>query len=233
LGLLVILYALGLLDTSSNADEQATATTKIPPPFPSATPAPANAGSIPASTNPNGYKYNFEDGAMGWEAQKEGDSRACVEVSYSDEMAGEGKHSLKVQMELDGENELKRNGEAWVNMLKMQPGREQAPVNLRDRTVTAWVYGPPGSQGDRSRPNGFQIFVKDKSWKVEYGSWKNVEEGRWVKLSLNVSASSPSGGFVEPGFDPGQIIAIGIRMGVGGSSIAEYKGAIYVDAVDW
>jgi hypothetical protein len=226
--LLVILFGSGLLNYSDNDDEHTTATTNIPPPFPS---TPASAGTIPPSTN--GYRYSFEDGAMGWEAQKEGDSKACVEVSYSDEMAGEGKHSLKIQTDLDGEDEHKRSGEVWTNMLKNPPGSARVPIDLRKRTVTAWVYGPTGSRGDESRPNGFQIFVKDKNWKAEYGSWENVEEGRWMKLSLTVGAASPEGGHVDAGFNPGQIVALGVKMGAGSGSNAKYKGPVYVDAVDW
>jgi hypothetical protein len=38
---------------------------------------------------------------------------------------------------------------------------------------------------------------------------------------------------MEPGFDPSQIIAVGLKLGAGGGSTAVYQGPIYVDAVNW
>jgi hypothetical protein len=38
---------------------------------------------------------------------------------------------------------------------------------------------------------------------------------------------------MEPGFDPNQIISVGVKMGVGGGSTATYKGPIFIDGVDW
>jgi len=48
-----------------------------------------------------------------------------------------------------------------------------------------------------------------------------------------VSNSVAENGYMEQGFDPRQIIAVGIKIGAGGGSTAVYQGPIYVDAVDW
>ena len=178
-------------------------------------------------------KYGFESDTMGWKAQDYEDSRACAQVMRSADRAKDGRHSLKMMMNLVGGDENRSKGEAWVNMLAKPPKGERAPLNLERRAITAWVYAPEGARGERSRPNGFQVFVKDKKWRNEYGPWQNVVEGEWVKLSLTVSASEPESGWMDDGFDPKQIIAVGVKMGAGGESSATYKGPVYVDAVDW
>lgn len=175
-------------------------------------------------------KYGFE---CQWIPQDYEDSRACTQVLPSNERAIEGGWSLKMMMDLIGGDEQKNKGEAWVNMLENPPHGEHIPVNLRGRTVTASVYALHGARGERSRPNGLQVFVKDKGWKSQYGPWHNVEEEDWMDISLKVSRFKPRGGYVDPGFDPTQIIAVGVKMGAGGGSKATYKDPVYVDGVNW
>jgi hypothetical protein len=178
-------------------------------------------------------RYSFEDGPMGWIPQDYEDSKACVQVLQSDETAKEGLYSLKMLMDLVGGDTHKSKGEAWVNMLGNPPSGETIPVDLTNRTVTAWVYAPQGSTGDRSKPNGFQVFVKDEEWNSEYGPWKDAVEGQWVQISLTVSTSEPPNGYMARGFDPSRIVAVGVKMGSGGGSTAKFDGAVYIDAVDW
>lgn len=175
-------------------------------------------------------KYSFE---YQWMLQDYEDSRACTQVLLSEEKALQGDYSLKMIMDLVGGHKERGKGEAWVNMLENPPYGEHIPVNLRGRTVTIWVYAPRGARGERSRPNGFQVFVKDKDYKSQYGPWHNVTEEGWFEISLKVSPFKPIGGHMDTGFDPGQIIAVGVKMGAGGSSKAVYEGPIYLDAVDW
>lgn len=175
-------------------------------------------------------KYGFE---CGWIPQNYEDSRACTQVVLSDERAMQGRYSLKMTMGLVGSDKHKSKGEAWVNMLQNPPGGEHIPVNLLGRTIVAWVYAPRGARGDRSRPNGFQVFVKDKNWKSQYGPWHNVTEENWFDISLKVSPFAPMDGYMDDGFDPTQIIAIGVKMGAGGGSTETYNDSVYVDGVDW
>jgi hypothetical protein len=178
-------------------------------------------------------KYSFEDGPMGWVPQDFEDSAACVQVIQSDERAKEGQYSLKMIMDLVGGDAHKSKGEAWVDMRNNPPSNERIPVDLTNRKVSAWIFAPPGSVGDSSMPNGFQLFVKDANWKSEYGPWMNVIEGQWIQISMTVSVSVADNGYMDSGFDPSQIIAVGVKMGSGGGSTAKYGGAIFIDAIDW
>jgi hypothetical protein len=179
-------------------------------------------------------KYSFEDGPMGWIPQDYEDSMACAEVLQSDDRAKEGQHSLKMLMNLIGGDTAKSKGEAWVNMLDSPPKSVAIPVDLTNRKITAWVYAPPGSRGERSKPNGFQLFVKDENWNSEYGPWRNVAEGVWDdKISFTVSTSKPQNGHMDQGFDPKRVIAVGVKMGSGGGTKAEFDGAVWIDAIDW
>lgn len=175
-------------------------------------------------------KYGFE---CQWVPQDYEDSRACTQVLLSKERAVQGRYSLKMMMDLVAGDKERDKGEAWINMLENPPHGEHIPVNLRGRTVTASVYAPRGARGERSRPNGFQVFVKDKKWKSQYGPWHNVREEDWMDISLKVSRFNPPGGHTDPGFDPTQIIAVGVKMGAGGGSKAKYKDPVFIDAVDW
>jgi len=178
-------------------------------------------------------KYGFE---YQWVAQKDDpNTRACtkVQVVQPKQKALEGDYSLEMTMDIDGGDEHKRNGEAWVNMLEDPPVGEHIPVNLLGRTVTAWIYAPWGARGKPDKPNGFQVFVKDKEWKCQYGPWRNVREAEWFQVSLKVSPFAPKDGYMDCGFDPNQIIAVGVKMGAGGGSRATYKGPVYVDGVNW
>lgn len=178
-------------------------------------------------------KYSFESGTSGWICQDYEDSRACIQVLQSDEIAKEGLYSLKMVMNLIGDDAHKSKGEAWINMLDVAPNGQTVPVDLSNRTITAWIYAPQGSRGERSIPNGFQLFVKDEDWNNEYSSWKDVAEGIWNPISFPVSASEPSGGSMDVGFNPRRIIALGVKMAVGDGSMAKFDGAVYIDAIDW
>lgn len=193
-------------------------------------------GQSQPSSPPSTLKYDFENGITGWKAQDYDDSQACTQVLQSDSnnvKAKEGKYSLKMMMDLVGGDAHKSKGEAWINWLKTPPSSEKVPANLNSRTITVWVYAPAGAKGEKNRPNGFQVFVKDSNWNGEYGKWYNASEGQWFKIALTVSSTEPDGGWKAEGFDPSKIIAIGIKMGAGGGSKAKYKGSVFIDAINW
>lgn len=159
-----------------------------------------------------------------------------MEVSTSTVEVKDGQYSLEMLMNLVGDNEQNDRGEAWVDMRNYPPLAVQvpfSPLDLNNRTITMWVYAPMGAIGDINRPNGFQIFVKDVHWNGSYGTWTNVVENEWVQLSFTVGSSEAANGYMEQGFDPSQIIAVGLKMAAGGDSTAVYQGPIYVDTVDW
>ena len=208
-------------------------TSTVPQPTPTLIPPSPTLNSSPSIES----KYSFEDELHGWMPQTFENSMACLQVSMSAENVKEGQFSLMLDMDLIGGDAQKSQGEAWVDMRNFPPVGEYlplTPIDLRDHTITVWVFAPSGSMGENSRPNGFQIFVKDITWKSNYSSWTNVVENQWMQLSFTITASqAENGGYMEAGFDPSQIIAIGVKMGSGGGSTAVYKGPIYIDAVDW
>ena len=178
-------------------------------------------------------RYDFEDSIVTWVAQDYIDSRACTQVLRSRERAKQGEFALKLMIDLRGGHPNLSKGEAWVDMRTSPPAGVRAPLDLTGKTVTIWAYAPVGAQGDPSRPNGFQVFVKDSTWKGEYGPWQNIVEGVWVPVTLKVSTTQPAGGWMAPGFDPSRIIAVGFKVGAGGGSTKAYKGVLWIDAVGW
>ena len=178
-------------------------------------------------------KYDFEDSLTGWVPQDYKDSRACTAVKTCTTTAKHGQRSLEMTMNLAAQNAESSKGEAWVDMLQHPPDGLEAPLDLRGRTITVWVYAPRGAAGDPSAPNGFQVFVKDSQWRGEYGKWSNIEEGTWTRVTLTVTDKTPAGGWMADSFNPNEIIAVGMKMGAGGASRAKYKGPVYLDAVDW
>ena len=190
----------------------------------------------PATSVETEVLYSFENNSSGWTAQTYYSTIACIQVSNSAETAKDGLFSLKLDMNLIGNDVRNSRGEAWVDMRYYPPPAVQIPfmpLDLNSRTITMWVYAPTGAIGDSNKPNGLQIFVKDIHWNGSYSTWINVVENEWVQLSFTVSNALIESGYMEPGFDPTQIIAVGIKMGAGGGSTAVYQGPIYIDAVDW
>lgn len=180
--------------------------------------------------------YSFENSYSGWIPQTHYSTMGCVRVSNSTQTAKDGQYSLEVDMDLNGNDERKSRGEAWVDMRYYPPPAVEnpfIPLDLNGRTITMWVYAPTGTIGELNKPNGLQIFVKDIHWNGSYSTWTNIVEKEWVQLSFTVSTTPAKDGYLEPGFDPGQIIAVGVKMAAGGGSTAVYQGPIYIDAVDW
>lgn len=188
-------------------------------------------------------KYDFESGAMGWYAQDYVDSQACVSVAQSSVQAFEGQFSLECAVRLLGGDANRSKGEVLVAVTYDLPSGVSGDVpveafNLDGHTIAIWVYPPANSKGDRDRPNGFQVFVKDVNFKSEYGVWHNINtEDEWMEVTLTISPTvprkGPDQGYMDEGFDPTQIVMIGIKMGAGGGSTQAYDGPIYIDAVDW
>lgn len=178
-------------------------------------------------------KYDFEDSLTSWIPQDYRDSRACVAVRTCTTVAKVGHRSLEMSMNLIAQDAESSKGEAWVDMLQHPPVGLQAPLDLTGRTIAVWVYAPHGAAGEQNAPNGFQVFVKDSEWRGQYGKWHDIDEGEWMPVTLTVSAQTPTGGWRAEGFNPREVIAVGLKMAAGGASSARYRGPLYVDAVDW
>lgn len=208
--------------------------TSLPPTLLPLTPSPIS--FTPTTSAQTGPMYSFENFANGWTCQAYYSTMACIQASNSTDEIKDGQFSLEVQMNLIGDNEQNNRGEVWVDMRNYPPSTAQGPfssLNLSNHTITMWVYAPTGAIGDTNRPNGLQIFVKDIHYNGSYSAWENVVENEWVQLSFTVNNSVVENGYMEQGFDPTQIVAVGLKMGAGKGSIAGYQGSIYVDTIDW
>lgn len=139
------------------------------------------------------WQYTFEAGTEGWTPETYSDSQAISSIEQSSLQAKEGSYSLRMNANLIGGHTNYSKGEAHVGI---------ETQNLSGVPITAWVYCPTGSRGDPSKPNGVQLFVKDSSWKSEYGTWRYITENAWFQISLTPSTTTPPGGWMAPGFDP-------------------------------
>ena len=203
---------------------------------PFASDPPSSIKLLPATSLEAKTMYSFENNYSGWISQTYYDTMACTKVSNSTEAAKDGQFSLRLDMDLVGNDGNKSRGEAWVDMRYFPPPALEMPfkpLDFNNRTITMWVYAPTGTTGDINRPNGLQIFVKDIHWNGSYSTWTNVVEDEWVQLTFTVSSAGVENGYIEPGFDPSQIIAVGVKLAAGGRSSAVYRGPIYIDAVSW
>lgn len=180
-------------------------------------------------------KFAFDQDFMGWEHQTNKDL-ACTEVLVSKKTNTKGSFSLAMSMDLIAGDPRKGQGEAFVNLKDNPLQGERAPIDMTNRTVSAWIFVPKdqGARGDTDAPNGFQVFVRDDKGFSEYGTWDNqFDLGQWYKISLVVSKTQPKDGFMAKEFDPTKIVTIGVKMGTGTGSKATYKGLIYIDDISW
>jgi hypothetical protein len=177
---------------------------------------------------------------MEWYTQTYTDSQAITAVSQSAEHAKFCKYSLKLTVDLVGQHPNKSKGEALVDVQFFDRVKgEKIPLNLEGKTITMWVYVLGGAMGERSSPNGVQVFVKDRNYNSQYGAWLEIPiENEWFTVKLTPS-KTPSEGVStyidKPGteFEPTQIIIVGFKIGAGGQSNATYNQPIYIDGVNW
>jgi hypothetical protein len=147
---------------------------------------------------------------------------------------------LELKVELDSQDELKNAGEAFIDLRYDSPRGLQAPLNLEGVLITMAVYVPSRAAGTAKQPNGVQIFVKSQinpndNFKSEYGTWVNltVNTARWLDLSLIPGRTQPPGGDMEEGFDPANIVLIGVKIATQAGANVQYSGPIWISDVCW
>lgn len=183
-------------------------------------------------TSPLSGKYTFDSHVQGWVAQDYVDSRAVQSVDYTTLNFAQNPGALLLNLDLRGGDSERSKGEAYVEFKNQTPfGVPMGFMNLDLRPITVWIFAPVGAIGDPGQPNGIQVFAKDSSGRSEYGPFVNIQEGVWFQVSY-----TPAGGgnaFTTYGFDSEKIALIGIKVGVGGASTAEYTGPLYADLVEF
>jgi hypothetical protein len=166
--------------------------------------------------------YDFETGVEGWTFQDYTDSQAISAVAQSNVKAKSGSYSLMGTAHLVPGDANYSKGEMLVNRTAANA------LNLNGLQASVSVYGPTGAAGTNpSSPNGWQMFFKDVTWKSWYGPWTNMAVNAWQTLAVTPGVTTPA--FVDSGFDTTQIMAMGVKLGTGGSSTGTYDGAVYLD----
>lgn len=166
--------------------------------------------------------YDFESGTDGWTFQDYTDSQAISAVAQSSVQAKSGSYSLMGTAHLVPGDANYSKGEVLVNRTAANT------LNLNGLQTSVSVFGPTGAAGSNpSSPNGWQVFFKDANWLSWYGPWTNMTVNAWQTLSVTPGVTTPA--FVDSGFDPTQIMVMGVKLGTGGLSTGTYDGAVYVD----
>lgn len=183
-------------------------------------------------TSPLTGKFTFDSNVQGWVAQDYVDSQAVKSVSYTTLNFAVSPGALLLDLDLRGGDAERSKGEVYVEFKNQTPfGVPMGFINLDLRPITVWIFAPAGAIGDAGQPNGIQVFAKDSSGRSEYGPFVNIQEGVWFQVSY-----TPAGGgnaYSTYGFDSRKIALIGIKVGVGGASLAVYTGPLYADLVEF
>lgn len=183
-------------------------------------------------TSPLSGKFTFDNTVQGWVAQDYIDSRAVSSVGFTAVTFAVSPGALRLNLDLRGGDAELSKGEAYVEFKNQTPfGVPMGFINLDLRPITVWIFAPTGARGDDGHPNGIQVFAKDTSGRSEYGPFVNITENSWFQVSY-----TPAGGgnaATAYGFDSTKIALIGIKVGVGGSSVAVYQGPLYADLVEF
>ena len=114
---------------------------------------------------------------------------------------------LEIDYKLDGTSTTHSKGETYLDLNRVE--------NLMGAVISVEVY-IPGSflNSDTNKPNGIQIFGKDGGWRSQYGTWVNASREGWVTVTYSpLKDATPVRGDSDPGFDPGSIRLLGVKLG--------------------
>jgi len=173
-------------------------------------------------------RYDFETGVQGWYANAQPwAGYGVTSVVRSADRALHGTNSLKAFVDLSSAAQHDY-GDAEVDMSWNAPVGLIPPVNLKGQPLQISVFCPTGSGGSPSNPNRIQLYAKDAQWHALWLSESNIVENTWMTFTLVVDTNTPNT-WVDSGFDPEQVRAIGVRVKYGGAGSA-YQGPVYIDA---
>jgi hypothetical protein len=107
------------------------------------------------------------------------------------------------------------------------------PADLSGKTIHARVMLDKVDGGASSIPSGYvQLFAQSNGYKFANGAGGSLTAGTWTNLTMNVSTPS----YMATGYDPTQIIQVGIQFGTGGMPDGGTFGAaispkIHIDSI--
>ena len=195
---------------------------------------------FPPSICPDNFWPRTDPAVYRWQSQTN-DKQAVMQIKQlGDEFASAS--VLELQIDLDGKDEHKDAGEAFIDLRFHSPTGLQAPLNLEDVPIIMAVYVPSRAEGTVEQPNGVQIFVKSQidpkdssTFKSEYGTWINLTNNtdKWLPLSLIPGRTKPPDGDMEEGFDPTHVVLVGINIAAQKGADVNYSGPIWISDVCW
>lgn len=195
----------------------------------------AEATPKPCPTDP--ALHGFEQTPIAWTIETFTDSQAITAISQSSrDHAKAGCAAMELSLEMIGGDPYKSKGEVFTDLRIIDPYDGIVEhVNMEGKTVTAWIFVPAAAAGDPQHPNGIQLYVKDNAWRAQYYTWFDLagNTDRWVPVTFTPQRRDPIKGATDPGFSPGNISIIGIKIGTGTGSKAAYRGPIWVDSISW
>jgi len=165
---------------------------------------------------------------MGWVAQTLLGNQAITEVTQTKERAYKGCGSLKAKVDLIPGDPNKNDGETLVDLIKNPPSGVITPVNMAGKTITCRIWAPKGALGSGAR-NFIQVFVKDSKFIGYYGPDRDIQEEKWFEVSVTI----PSEKVATTGFDPTDIVLVGVKIGARVGATGSFNGFIYIDVYDW
>jgi len=178
-------------------------------------------------------EYEFESDFEIWNTIDEGNTRGCNYAKRTGELFRHGSHSLEIFTDVSGQIESKNSCEIYIDLITTSNNGIDTAIDLEGIEISTWAYGPKGTRGDRSKPNGYMLFAMDKNGVKDYGEWIDpIREDEWVQLKMRVGTHTEHG-WMEEGFDASSIIGVGLKFGVDPISNAEYEGSIYMDSIKW
>jgi hypothetical protein len=177
--------------------------------------------------------WDFESDTEGWSHYEEyTPSLAVVGVDTSTLRSRWGDASLAMIVNLVGGHPNFSKGVAYIDLTKYPPPGITAPLDLKCKPLSCWLYVPTCGLGDPSNPNYVRFRLKDENGKWERSAYTPVVRDQWFELELRPSTVAPEGGSMDPGFDPRRIIKVEVEFGTHSQGIT-YRGKVYLDACGW
>jgi hypothetical protein len=175
-------------------------------------------------------KYGFEETDMGWVAQTLPGNQAITEVIWTDEQAFKGCASLKAMVDLVPGNTNKDDGEAFVDLRSNPPSGVSAPANMAGRKISCQIWAAEGARGPSGARNYVQVFAKDSNFKGYYPFAQDIlQEKDWFEVSTMLPTVMDS----TTGFDPANVVLVGVKIGARSGATQSFTGFVYIDVYDW
>ncbi|MBN1269936.1 MAG: beta-galactosidase, partial [Kiritimatiellae bacterium] len=180
-------------------------------------------------------KFGFDTWTDNWKADVNPTTRGITSVVQSATHVWRGAHMLKMECDLAPAFPHNR-GVAVVDMSEWCPFTVNVPVDLRNCDVywveefNGYLDQPCGT--DPAYRNQARFFLKDSLGRGVYPAWYSLPTN-WVTrdLGFTVTTNAPSGGTIDPGFNPADIQYIGYEIQVPAGSTGTFRGPIYLDQV--